>query len=929
MHRYTFFHFRLVFNLIIFLPLLIPIHVSAHTSTRINYNFNPSRKAFVSDRKGAEAPGINDKTGSRLLFHDVWNEEVFIFQQPLFLQKGFIPGFSSSCTKQPTVRGGNSPTDEEEKIVIDLQKKGASVSPSMYGVFFEEINHAGDGGLYAELVQNRSFEEAEVPNGFRVNGNRLTPPAIKDHLTGEVNQIEDKLRWNTAPVRAWSLQSRNPASASMKLSKDRPRFDTAPNNLEVTISDASQGVFLINEGYWGMGVEAGGKYNFRTIIRVSANYKGTIHARLLAGNGKVLASYPVTVSKLDEWNDVRGILTSKEKDPKAKLALVFDAPGKIWLDYVSLFPEATFKGRSNGLRKDLAQFIAELKPAFMRWPGGSVVGGITLDTRFDWKETLGDPAARPGEYFTWGYRCSYGLGYYEMLQFCEDIKADAMFVCSVGLADLFRTGEASPEDQIDFYIKDCFDAIEYALGGVNTTWGARRAADGHPAPFPLKYVEIGNEHWGKEYDRRFSIFYEAIKKRYPQLTLIYNDMYFNKDSLSSIKADVVDPHIYETPESFYRSNDLFNNHPRGKYEVYIGEYACNSGVGSGNMAAALSEAAFIAGMERNGDLVTMTSFAPLLENENDRRWPVNLIRFNSDKVMGRSSYYVQKMASLNRPTYNVWSNFAKSKTAPVAIKAGGVGFGSIASRVEFKDIKITEKGKPAKTGTLQADEVIGNWKTKDGVLSHSSNEKRARYLLKDIRSNDFTLECKARRFGGREGFLLYYGTDDKGTNGYMANIGGGTNLSTAVQRIENSSTVSTRVPQTLESNRWYSVKLVVTAYESKLYIDGKLLLTHRPETLPLQFLSSGYDESAGELVLKFVNGSENTYRAGIQLKGATEVQKAGKVTTLSATNDREENTFESPQKIFPADSVFNGFGKDFNYQFAPFSYTILRIKTKK
>ena len=242
--------------------------------------------------------------------------------------------------------------------------------------------------------------------------------------------------------------------------------------------------------------------------------------------------------------------------------------------------------------------LVGLKPAFFRWPGGCVVEGITLDNRFEWKKTLGDPAARPGEYSTWGYRCSYGFGYYEMLQFCEDIGAKAMFVCNVGLGCQFRMGDACGEHDIDFYIDDCLDAIEYALGDESTEWGARRAADGHPAPFPLQYVEIGNENWGAEYDRRFDIFYKTIKEKYPQLTLIYNEMP-QRDGASQItKTDMIDPHWYVDPYFFFRNTTLFDSYERGKYEVYVGEYACNRSVGAGNMLGALSEAAFIGGMER-------------------------------------------------------------------------------------------------------------------------------------------------------------------------------------------------------------------------------------------------------------------------------------------------------------------------------------------
>ena len=400
------------------------------------------------------------------------------------------------------------PQQSKEEIIINLQERGADIASSMYGVFFEEINHAGDGGLYAELVQNRSFEEKEMPAGFRAEGNKLLPKQVKYHLTGEVRARS--YRWNTDEVPAWTLQGKDSLAAQMKVTKENPKFPSAPNNLKVTITDASQPIWLQNEGYWGMNIVEREKYFLRTIIRTSTDYKGKVTAKLVSADGKILSSEILEVIPDGRWNDIKKTLTSAGNDAKAKLVLEFDAPGIIWVDYVSLFPENTFNNRPNGLRRDVAEMLVGLKPAFFRWPGGCVVEGITLDNRFEWKKTLGDPASRPGEYSTWGYRCSYGFGYYEMLQFCEDIGAKAMYVCNVGLGCQFRMGDACPENEIAFYIDDCMDAIEYALGDETTEWGARRAADGHPAPFPLQYVEIGN---GDRNTTVVSIFSTSLSKK--------------------------------------------------------------------------------------------------------------------------------------------------------------------------------------------------------------------------------------------------------------------------------------------------------------------------------------------------------------------------------------------------------------------------------
>ena len=819
--------------------------------------------------------------------------------------------------------GGVTP---EEELVINLQEKGAEVAPSMYGIFFEEINHAGDGGLYAELVKNRSFEELEMPEGYYAEGDVLHPKEVCNHLTGKVSH--GSFRWTTEPVPGWTLQAKDASAAGMKLTKENPKFSSAPNNLKVTIKDASTPVRLINEGYWGMNLVKGDSYRLRTILRPSADYKGKITALLLSDKDEVLASAPVEVTGSNVWSDIHQMLSPSATAAKGKLALEFDGTGTVSLDYVSLFPEKTFRDRPNGLRTDVAEMLQGLHPAFVRWPGGCVVEGISLANRFEWKKTLGDPAARSGEYSTWGYRCSYGFGYHEMLQFCEDINADAMFVCNVGLGCQYRMGDASPEDKIAYYLDDCMDAIEYAIGDVTTEWGAKRAEQGHPDAFPLKYVEIGNENWGDEYDKRFDIFYKAIKAKYPELILISNHGLGGTGKIE--KTDMIDPHWYVNPEFFFQNTKIFDNHPRGKYDAYVGEYACNANVGGGNMRAALSEAAFISGMERNGDLVKMASYAPLLENRNDRSWAVNLIWLDTDQVLGRSSYYVQQMAAENRPTYNVKSNITMSTPRSLEYSAGNLGFGSWNTQVEFKDVKVTgEDGTVANLDLNNATDQKGTWMLKDGVLSQTSSETPSRYIVDGFSSNHFTLECKVRKVGGDEGFFLYFGLSQGAKQGYVYNVAGWNNQTTAVESVSDGRTggvVSERVSQSLENDRWYDVKLVVTPQKSELYMDGKLIVSYAPETTPLQFFSSGYDEATGELIVKVVNAEAVAYPLSVKLDGVNQVEKTGKVISLSAASDMDENSFEEPKKIYPQESEFKGFGKSFSYTFPPFSYTILRVK---
>ena len=714
----------------------------------------------------------------------------------------------------------------------------------------------------------------------------------------------------------------------MRLTKENPKYPTASNNLKVTIKDASTPVRLINGGYWGMNLVKEDSYLLRTILRTSADYKGKITALLLSEKDEVLASAPIEISGSGTWNDVHQMMRPAATDAKGKLALEFDGSGTVYVDYVSLFPEKTFRNRPNGLRNDVAEMLAGLQPAFVRWPGGCVVEGISLENRFEWKKTLGDPAARSGEYSTWGYRCSYGFGYYEILQFCEDIGAKAMFVCNVGLGCQYRMGDASPENKIAYYLDDCMDAIEYAIGDVTTEWGAKRAEQGHPAPFPLQYVEIGNENWGDEYDKRFDIFYTAIKEKYPELTLISNHGLGGTGKIA--KTDMIDPHWYVNPEFFFQNTTIFDNHPRGKYDVYVGEYACNANVGGGNLRAALSEAAFISGMERNGDLVKMTSYAPLLENRNDRSWAVNLIWLDTDQVLGRSSYYVQKMAAENRPTYNVKSNLTMSAPQQMEYNAGRFGFGSWNTQVEFSDVKVTRAdGTAVPLDLAKSAEQKGTWNLKDGLLSQTSLETPTKYIVDGFSGNEFTLECRVRKTGGHEGFFIYFGLSEDNKKGFVYNVAGWNNQTTAIEGVAEGRTagvVSDRVAQSLENDQWYDVKMVVTPLKSELYMDGKLIVSYSPETTPLQFFSSGYDEATGELIVKVVNAEAEAYPLRIKLEGVSKVEKTGKVISLSAASDMEENSFEEPMKISPQESEYNGFGESFDYSFPPFSYTILRLK---
>ncbi|EKU91050.1 alpha-L-arabinofuranosidase C-terminal domain-containing protein [Bacteroides oleiciplenus] len=822
----------------------------------------------------------------------------------------------------------------QDEIVINLQDKGAEVASSMYGIFFEEINHAGDGGLYAELIQNRGFEEHELPSGTMLREHKACAPTSPSYYGGHENNWYAHWDEEALKFKAWSVVSEKCDVTKDVITPSEPLHKNTPNAFKLGISNIETGgkVELINSGYWGIAVKENEKYDLRFYL-FSRDYKGTVTANIYdTASGEVVASHTFEVNHSGKWVEYKAELIAGKTINKGEFRLEFTANGNLFVDYVSLFPRETFKNRPNGLRKDIAEFLAGMKPAFMRWPGGCIVEGATLENRVKWKETLGDPMTRRGEWVLWGYRSSWGMGYHEFLQFCEDLNMDAMFVANAGMSCSIRNGDYVSEAELEPFLQDIRDAIEYAIGNVKSEWGARRAAAGHPEPFPLKYVEIGNENSTDIYARHFNYLYSHLKKEYPDLTFI-NTMSWKEREIEMVEqTDMVDPHWYENPGFFFAANGLFDDKQRGKYTTYVGEYACNNGVGKGNMEAALSEAAFIMGMERNSDFVTMTSYAPLLCNDHQPNWKCNLIWFNNEQVVGRASYYVQKMFADHAPDYNLGISKSVGELQTKLIKTGTFGIGSWDTKVDFKDIKVTQHGEVRAIDPSQFEHKQGEWNVlPDGVISQTAIQAATRTLLKDFSSDEYTLELKVLKNEGREGFFIYYGMTEDGMNGYVFNVGLWGNTNVGVECFMDGSTagiLGTTKPISVQTGQWYDVKVEVTPLKATLYVDGKVALETLAETYPLHFFASGYDETAGEVIVKVVNANSKPYVAEFKLDGAAVIENTGKVISLKANSLGEENSFDEPYKIYPEVISYDKFGKNFNYEFSPFSYTVLRIKAR-
>lgn len=530
------------------------------------------------------------------------------------------------------------------ELTVHMDKPGVAVSPTLYGAFFEDINRAGDGGLHAELVQNRAFEDNESLVAW-------TPFAYSNAVTS------------------------SSAVATFALDKSSPLNSNNPTSLKITIPKPCNGrVGIFNQGFkgivakgkfpetsaeWrqkfaeaqrqpvnGLAVAAKKKYDFSVYARAQ-EFSGRLTISLETQSGEVLAQKQIKgVGK--EWKKFALTLSPKKSDLDARLVISADQPGTFWLDMVSLFPRDTWR-KGGLLRPDLAQMIADMKPGLLRFPGGSYSEGHVLAHAWRWKETLGDVAQRPGNWNIWGYRSTGGLGFHEYLQLAEDLDAEPLFVAHVGMAEK----DFVPMDQLEPWIQDVLDAIEYANGPVTSKWGALRAKHGHPKPFNLKYVEIGNENgmgysWGggtrADYLPRYQAFYERIKAAYPDIVTIAN-IHTEPD----VPAEIVDEHYYEDSEWFFKAATLYDNYDRAKPKLYLGEYAVRKDAGRGNLRAALAEAAFLTGLERNADIVLMSSYAPLFTNPHWEKWRPDAVVFDNIRSYGTPSYHVQAMFAANRP----------------------------------------------------------------------------------------------------------------------------------------------------------------------------------------------------------------------------------------------------------------------------------------
>ncbi|MEP7106490.1 MAG: alpha-L-arabinofuranosidase C-terminal domain-containing protein [Ferruginibacter sp.] len=529
---------------------------------------------------------------------------------------------------------------QKDQIIVRANKPLAVVQPTMWGVFFEDINLGADGGIYAELVKNRSFEFYK-------------------------------------PLMGWTVKQPKFDEGSVMVLNRQEENTTNPRFICVTKKVATEALGISNEGFRGMGIKKGLRYDFSVMYRQRVPGL-TLHIELVSTAGKTIGTAMISPSAGPgkEWNKQAVSFSSTDSAGKAEMNIWFEGTGIIDLDMISLFPSDTWKKRPGGMRADMIQLLADMKPGFIRFPGGCIVEGHELATRYQWKKTIGPIEGRQLIINRWNsefahrptpdYFQTFGLGFYEYFQLAEDIGAAPLPILNCGMACQFNTAELAPIDQLDPYVQDALDLVEFANGDMNTKWGKVRAGLGHPAPFNLKMMGVGNENWGPQYVERLQVFTKAIKARYPDFKLISSsgtdpngDRFdFLNSELRKMNADIIDEHYYRRPEWFLQNAARYDNYPRNGSKIFGGEYAAQSDKtvsieNRNNLQTAISEAAFMTGLERNADVVNLASYAPLFAHVDGWQWTPDLIWVNNLESYGTPNYYVQKLYSLNKGTNTV------------------------------------------------------------------------------------------------------------------------------------------------------------------------------------------------------------------------------------------------------------------------------------
>ena len=888
------------------------------------------------------------------------------------LSLGFSCGGNGNSSGE-AVRGEvNTVTAYDEnadyKLGIDAGNEIHDISELLYGIFFEDINFAADGGLYAEKVINRSFEYGKLAADDELHGwSRVGDADIKVEIGDKVG----------------GLNANN-------------------TNYLVITNTTSEPSGVQNRGFLdGMAIEKDGKYYFSVYAKDMKGGSADLTVNLVA-EGKIAATGKIA-DLGTEWTKYELELISDTAATSNVYLQVLSDCSKVAVDMVSLFPE-TYKG--HGMRMDLATKLAELEPSFLRFPGGCVIEGYDENTAYNWKDsigvgedglplefngTYGDVATRRYGINLWTdvnatedpLPCymSYGLGFFEFFQLAEDIGAVGVPVINCGLYCQMRG--MGPVDmytpEFEQYLQDMVDLVEFCRGDETTTWGKVRASLGHPEPFELKYIGIGNENEGEVYFERYEAFLERFNEEkaknpelYEGLELIYSSgaseathsenyiksyenayEYVNENGITIDEyAGVTDHHYYNDPEWFLSNTDYYDekNYKRatsemldtgygGAINVFLGEYAARSN----RLEAALAEAAYMTGLERNGDIVKMAAYAPLFGNLTATHWSPNLIWFNNNLSTGSISYYMQKLFSTNAGTSLLDSKFDGAQL-PMNEAKGRVGVGTWYTSAEFDNVKVVNNDTGCTLGSDcflptsywwgWTDTTSGDWKVESGKLVQkdtwmADNHRGAVTYFGDTEWTNYTYTVEATKLDGSEGFIIPFAAQDK-DNYWFWNIGGWGNTVSCLQEIENGIKTG-RVPGTVkdftvETGRTYEIKIVVNGYNAKGYIDGELMfdkdLENGAKSESYQVVST---DASGDIIIKLVNVTDSARSFAIDIANA-DVKGTATVYQVAGDSLGNDNILGAKEDCIMEEFTVEGVSEKFNYTVPMYSATVIRVE---
>ncbi|MDR7304133.1 alpha-L-arabinofuranosidase C-terminal domain-containing protein [Haloactinomyces albus] len=811
-------------------------------------------------------------------------------------------------------------------LSIDPTRRGPAISDTMYGIFFEDINRAADGGIYAELVQNRSFEYSPVDNS------------------------------SYTPLTAWTTTSIGGATGTAEVIDDADRLNERNRHylrLDLDGNGGAAGAYgVTNAGYnSGMCLERGKKYDFSVWARTDRERGTPLTVTLSDESEASLTAKPLRLElRGDRWVKYTGTFVARASSTTGRLTVAAGGAGTVRLDMVSLFPRETYLNRPNGMRKDLAEKIAALEPAFLRFPGGCIVNTGSMYPyeapdweryrSYQWKDTIGPVEQRATNANFWGYNQSYGLGYYEYFRFAEDIGAMPLPVVPALVTGCGENHVTEDPELLRHYVQDTLDLIEFANGPATSTWGRKRAEMGHPEPFGLTHIGVGNEeNLPEAFFERFTQFRKAIEAEYPEITVISNSGPDDSGPIferawelnRSANVDMVDEHYYNNPQWFLANNDRYDSYDRNGPQVFLGEYASKDN----RFFNSLAEAAYMTGLERNADIVKLASYAPLLANVDYVQWRPDLIWFDNRTSWGSTSYETQKLFMTNVGDEVVPSD-ASSTPAPETPITGAIGLSTWATSAAYDDVTVTA----ADGRTLFDDDFSGgdarwtratgrgSWSVENGAyIQHDTAAENTMVTAGDPTWSNYDLHVTATKRSGSEGFLVAFGVTDTG-NYYWWNLGGWGNTRSVVEKATGGTRQTLVGDDTrIETGREYDLRIEIRGRQVTLFLDGKKWggFTDDKVAEPFRQVVTR-DHDTGELIVKVVNAQDSQARTRIDLGKQVRVAPVARLTTLQGDPDAV-NTVDA-QPIRPSQSTLPGVSNSFTHTFPAHSITFMRIRVK-